>query len=99
MLVKELKSKKQLAIFLEKIVFGQSGYEGRLNKIDRKKKGVFLTNSLAIIENVLSVVDVNSDILGKRILEPSCGQGIFVLKLLTDVYKLFPDSVLISKFI
>ena len=99
MLVKELKSTKQLSIFLERIVFSQSGYEQGLNKIDRKKKGVFLTNSLLTVENVLSVVEINSNIFSKRILEPSCGQGIFILKLISDVYQLFPDSVLISKFI
>ena len=99
MLVKELKSTKQLSIFLDRIVFGQSNYEQGLNKIDRKKKGVFLTNSLSTVENVLSVVEVNSDILSKKILEPSCGQGIYILKLVSDVYQLFPDSVLISKFI
>lgn len=99
MLIKELKTTKQLSTFLENIVFGQFGYELGLNKIDRKKKGVFLTNSLSTVENVLNVVEINTDILNKRILEPSCGQGIFILKLISDVYKLFPDSALISKFI
>ncbi len=99
MLVQELKSTTQLSTFLEKIVFGQAGYELGLNKIDRKKKGIFLTNSLSTVENVLSIVEVNSDIFGKKILEPSCGQGIFILKLVSDVYRLFPDSILISKFI
>jgi tRNA1(Val) A37 N6-methylase TrmN6 len=99
MLVKELKSTKHLSTFLEKIVFGQSGYELGLNKIDRKKKGVFLTNSLLTVKNVLSVVEVNENILNKRILEPSCGHGIFILKLISDVYKQFPDAALISKFI
>lgn len=99
MLVKELKSTKQLNDFLDAVAFGQTGYEQSLNKLERKKKGVFLTNSLLTVENVLSIVEINSDILSKKILEPSCGQGIFVLKLISDVYRLFPDPFLISKFI
>ena len=48
---------------------------------------------------LLDVVLIDSEIFEKRILEPSCGQGIFILKLLSDIYLKFPDSVLISNFI
>ena len=99
MLVKELKNTEDISSFLETIAFGQSNYEQNLSMGDRKKKGVFLTNSLSTVENVLSLVELKSDILNKRILEPSCGQGIFILKLVSDVYQLFPDAKLISKFI
>lgn len=68
-------------------------------KSERKQKGVFLTNSLSTVENVLNVVEINSEILSKRILEPSCGQGIFILKLISDVYQIFTDKQVISKFI
>ena len=60
---------------------------------------MFLTNSLNTVENLLSVIEINSAIFGKRILEPSCGQGIFILKLIADVYAQFPDNILISTFI
>ncbi len=99
MFVKELKSKNQISFFLGRIVSGQLGFEQHLNKISRKQNGVFLTNSLSTVENVLSVIDIKSDIFTKRILEPSCGQGIFILKLISDVYQLFPDENLISNFI
>lgn len=99
MLVKERKTNAQISLYFEKIVFCQNDYEQDLNKIDRKKNGVFLTNSLSTIENLLDVVIIDSAIFGKRILEPSCGQGIFILKLLTDIYLKFPDSLLISNFI
>lgn len=99
MLVKELKHIGQVSTFLKKIAVGQNGYEQGLNKIERKKNGVFLTNSVDIVENLLDVVIIDSDIFSKRILEPSCGQGIFILKLLSDIYLKFPDSILISKFI
>ncbi len=99
MLIKELKSTKQISSFLERIAFGQYNYEQGLEQKERKKNGVFLTSSLATIENLLDVVIIDYDIFSKRILEPSCGQGIFVLKLLADIYLKFPDSLLISNFI
>ncbi|MEO5775789.1 MAG: TaqI-like C-terminal specificity domain-containing protein [Flavobacterium sp.] len=99
MLVKQPKNISQISFFLEKVVFGQNGYEKSLNTTDRKKNGVFLTNSLHTVEDLLNVVIIDSEILSKRILEPSCGQGIFILKLLSDVYLKYPDSLLISSFI
>lgn len=99
MLVKELKSTYQISSFLGRVALGQNGYEQGLNKIERKKNGVFLTNSVDTVENLLNVVLIDSEIFKKRILEPSCGQGIFILKLLSDIYLKFPDSILISKFI
>jgi type I restriction-modification system DNA methylase subunit len=99
MLVKELKSTSQISSFLDRIALSQNDYEQGLNKIDRKKNGVFLTNSFHTIENLLEVVVIDEEIFDKRILEPSCGQGIFILKLLADIYLKFPDSLLISKFI
>ena len=97
--VKEIISTNKISSFLNRKAFGQSDYEQNLNKKDRKKNGVFLTNSLDTVENLLDIVIIDSEIFSKRILEPSCGQGIFILKLLTDLYLKFPDRVLISKFI
>ncbi len=99
MLVKELKSIGQISSFLGRVALQQNGYEQGLNKIERKKNGVFLTNSVNTVENLLDVVLIDSEIFEKRILEPSCGQGIFILKLLADIYLKFPDSILISNFI
>jgi len=98
-MIKELKSANEISSFLDSVAIGQNGYEQGLNKLERKKNGVFLTNSLSIVENLLDVILIDSEIFGKRILEPSCGQGIFILKLLSDIYIKFPDSLLISKFI
>lgn len=99
MLVKELKNTNQIASFIESVVLGQNDYEQSLNKIDRKQKAVFFTNSLDIVENLLDVISIDTEIFSKRILEPSCGQGIFILKLLSYIYLKFPDSLLISSFI
>ena len=97
--VKETISTNKISSFLNRKAFGQSNYEQNLNKKDRKKNGVFLTNSLDTVENLLDIVIIDSEIFAKKILEPSCGQGIFILKLLTDLYLKFPDRILISKFI
>lgn len=99
MLVKELKNTGQISSFLDRVALGQNDYEQGLNKKERKKNGVFLTNSVDTVENLLDVVLIDSEIFEKRILEPSCGQGIFILKLLSDIYLKFPDSILISNFI
>ena len=99
MSVKELKTEKQVFDFLNKIACNQNGYEQRLNEESRKKNGVFLTNSLATVEKILNAVDIQNNIFSKKILEPACGQGIFILKLLADIYLHCPDEVLISTFI
>lgn len=99
MLVKEFKSANQISSFLERIALRQYNYEQGLEQKERKKNGVFLTSSLATVENLLDVITIDYDIFNKRILEPSCGQGIFILQLLTDIYSKFPDNLLVSNFI
>lgn len=99
MLVKETISTNEVSSFLQRIVSHQNGYEQSLNKTERKKNGVFLTNSLDTVESIVDIVEINLDIFSKRILEPSCGQGIFILKLISDVYNKFPNNNLVSKFI
>lgn len=99
MLVKDTIKSEQISFYLNRVVSGQSGFEQNLDKKHRKQNGVFLTNSLFTVENILSIVEINSDIFNKRILEPSCGQGIFILKLISDIYQTFPDEKLISSFI
>lgn len=99
MLVKDIKTISQISSFLDSIASKQNSYEQSLNKIERKKNGVFLTNSVDIIDNLLDVVVIDSEIFAKRILEPSCGQGILILKLLSNIYLKFPDALLLSNFI
>ncbi|MEZ5036760.1 MAG: N-6 DNA methylase [Chitinophagales bacterium] len=99
MLVKETISPNEVSSFLQSIISSQNGYEQSLNKVERKKNGVFLTNSLDTVESIVDVVEINLDIFSKRILEPSCGQGIFMLKLISDIYNKFPNSDLVSNFI
>lgn len=99
MIVKEKKDKKEIYLFLEQIIFNQADYEENLNAKERKKNGVFLTHSLQTINNLLDIIQIDATIFDKKILEPSCGQGIFLLKLIANLYSKFPNSLLISKFI
>ncbi|PIY10041.1 MAG: hypothetical protein COZ18_06875 [Flexibacter sp. CG_4_10_14_3_um_filter_32_15] len=99
MIVKEKKNEQEISLFLENIIFNQSDYEQNLNAKDRKQNGVFLTNSLTTIDSLLDIIEIDATIFDKKILEPSCGQGIFILKLLDNLYSKFSDSLLISKFI
>ncbi|MFN8268317.1 MAG: N-6 DNA methylase [Chitinophagales bacterium] len=99
MLVKEAKKQSEISDFLENIISSQSVFEQCLNKTSRKQNGVFFTNSVSTVDNLLDVVGINADIFSKRILEPACGQGIFLLKLISKVYDKFPDEKLISSFI
>ena len=95
----KLKTEKQVTIFLNNIVCTQYGYEQKLSEQSRKKNGVFLTNSLDTVEKILNIVEINTNIFSKKILEPACGQGIFVLKLLANIYNHYPEDTLISTFI
>ena len=71
MLIKELKRTSQISSFLKRVAFGQNDYEQSLNKIERKKNGVFLTNSLDTVENLLNVVVIDSKVFSKKILNKS----------------------------
>ncbi|MDR2073922.1 MAG: Eco57I restriction-modification methylase domain-containing protein [Oscillospiraceae bacterium] len=70
-----------------------------MNTESRKQNGVFLTNSLCTVEEILNIIDLNNNVFSKKILEPACGQGIFILKLLADIYSFHPNDILISNLI
>jgi hypothetical protein len=65
----------------------------------RKKNGIFLTRDISIINSVLQCLENNESLFSKRILEPSCGQGIFLLVIILKAYLIKPCSESISKFI
>lgn len=94
-----MKTKKQTTEFLYQIACSQNSYEKGLIEKNRKKNGVFLTNSIHTVENILQCITFDETIFSKKILEPSCGQGVFLLKLIIDLYDYYPDDILVSKFI
>lgn len=65
----------------------------------RQKNGIFLTKDISIVESVLQCMDRDNLLFNKRILEPSCGQGIFLLMIILKAYLIRPCSESISKFI
>lgn len=99
MSTQEFKTEKQIYDFLVEITRSQNGYEFNLNKTKRDKQGVFLTNSLSIVDNILSIISLDDNIFCKKILEPACGHGIFILKLIANVYLKYPFEDLIFKLI
>lgn len=99
MTVHKLKTNKQISDFLYKVVYAQNDYEQNLKKDKQKKNGIYLTNSLYIVEDILNIIDLENNIFLKRILEPACGQGIFILKLIAHIYSKYPNENLIAKFI
>jgi len=88
-----------ISLFLSNVITDQSHFEKKLKNVDKKQNGVFFTNSIHIIDNVLREIPIDSEIINKRILEPSCGQGIFLLKLISDIYRYNPTEEFINKFI
>lgn len=63
--------------------------ESNLSLIERKQNGTFLTNQVRVIDNIIDIVDVNSDLLRKKILEPSVGYGIILIRLLERISQSF----------
>lgn len=65
----------------------------------RKLNGIFLTHDVNIIDSVLDCLPNDNSFFSMRILEPSCGHGIFLLKLISKAYSIQPHPILLSKFI
>jgi len=99
MSVKVQKSQNDVFKFLEMKVSGQTVLEQKLNRGSRKQNGVYFTNSISTIDKLLDVIEIDADLFHKKILEPSCGQGIFLLRLIAKIYDKYPDELLISNFI
>jgi hypothetical protein len=99
MSVKTKKSEIEVFKFLEMKVLYQTVLEKKHNGVNRKQNGVFYTNSISTIDKLLDIVEIDSDVFNKKILEPSCGQGIFLLILIGKIYSKYPDELLISNFI
>jgi hypothetical protein len=85
--------------FFKTISLNQIEFEKKLDNKYKQQKGVYFTNSLEIIDNTLDIIKIDDSIFEKKILEPSCGQGIFLLKLIYNVYIIFPNSQRLYNFI
>ncbi|MDJ0732462.1 MAG: TaqI-like C-terminal specificity domain-containing protein [Crocosphaera sp.] len=77
----------------------QINIEANIKTDLKQKKGIYFTNDLHIIDDILDVIDYDNSLFSKKILEPSCGCGIFILRLLYRVYQSYPNKNIITKFI
>lgn len=82
-----------------KFVVTQRISEQAASILERKINGVFFTNDADIIDHVLECLPCDNSLFSMRILEPSCGEGIFLLKLIFKAYLIEPNKSLLSDFI
>ena len=100
---KSTKNNKMEAQILNKtsfssFLFTQKKEEKKMNKEKRKKNGVFFTNSLATVDKIIAIIDF-STVKNKKILEPACGQGIIILRILDRFYQQYQDKYSMDNFI
>jgi len=64
----------------------QSKLEHGYCNFKQKQGGVFLTSDSTIIDSVLAATPNDSSIFTKSFLEPSCGQGVFLIRLIIKAF-------------
>lgn len=77
----------------------QAKLESDFCNLNQKRNGVFLTSNFSIIDSVLGSVANDKNILVNTFFEPSCGQGVFLLKLIIKAYLVSSKITDISNFI
>jgi len=85
--------------FLSNIILSQTNLEKNFEISRKKSQGIFFTNDLKIIDNVLDIIEIDTNLINKRFLEPSVGNGIFILRLIYNIFAKFPSKDLIDHFI
>lgn len=82
------------------VINTQNLYQRTLKVSYKKDFGVFLSNNINIIDDILDVIDFDDkNILEKKFLEPSCGNGVFIIRLLERIFKNEEDSFKVYRFI
>ncbi|MCP5493390.1 MAG: Eco57I restriction-modification methylase domain-containing protein [Leptospiraceae bacterium] len=93
-----MKNKKMKAY--NHIINNQRIFESKLNVSYRKDFGVFFTNNIETVEKIIKIIDFeDKDLFSKKILEPSCGNGIFIIRILEKVFENIKDHYIAAKFI
>jgi len=68
---------------INNIIYNQQQTETNLNYDYRKDFGIFLTSDIDIIDDIISIINLSdNNILNKKFLEPSCGDGILIISIL-----------------
>lgn len=82
------------------VVYNQSNFERGIDVSRRKDLGVFLTNNIKTVDNILEIIDFEDlSILSKKFLEPPCGNGVFLVRLLEKLFSSDADEEPVSNFI
>ncbi len=82
------------------VINSQRKFENNINITHRKDYGVFLTNNIEIVDRILNIIDFDdSELLLRKFLEPSCGNGIFIVRLLERIFENINDAMVVSDFI
>ena len=81
------------------VVLNQIKFENRIKTIKRKDTGTFFTNSHKIIDIIIDIVNIDKSIYEKKILEPACGHGIYLMILIAKIYEKQPNYELLKRFI
>lgn len=84
---------------INNIIKKQTKSEKKLSNFARKQNGTFFTNQVAIVENIIGIIDFENDILNKKILEPSVGHGILLISVLEKLIQYHNNSSIVEQFI
>ncbi len=67
--------------------------------IDIKKTGTYLTKNKDLIDKILHSIKIDRSLLNKKILEPSCGNGLLLLGIILKAYNQYKDKHYIDTLI
>lgn len=80
------------------LIIDQQEIDNNISNDYKKKNGIFFTYNINIIDNILSFINFNDvNIINKKVLDPSCGTGIFLIRYIEkvlDVHKLDYNSAI-----
>ncbi|VAW92101.1 hypothetical protein MNBD_GAMMA22-2347 [hydrothermal vent metagenome] len=82
-----------------KFLTRQAELEDGFCNLNKKNNGVYLTSNSSIIDSVLLEIPNDESIFSLSYLEPSCGHGAFLIKLILKAYLIFPKKSHIERFI
>jgi len=88
-----------LGIEFDRFLTKQAELERGFCNVSKKLNGAFLTNDAFIIDSILENIPSDISILSRTFLEPSCGQGAFLIKLIIKAYLVNRESSVIANFI
>ncbi|WP_373479856.1 Eco57I restriction-modification methylase domain-containing protein [Geminocystis sp.] len=66
---------------------------------NKKTNGVFFTNCIPTIDTILESLPHDQTLFNKIILDPCCGEGIFLLRIILKAYLIVPEKTIIQNFI